>query len=222
MASSLPSKLDAATLLDGAERKTGLSDYGDETLPARLSHAIEEIRKSLVSPEGEPEAAQVIHWLLTSRLQFFQDRKHHPIDEERIARPVFATGEPRSGTTLLHALLSVDPNGRSLRFWEVMYPSPPPGLAAPGDPRRARADADWREIAKRIPRWIVAHPYNDMLGDGLPECERTWAFDFRMLTPSAWWRVPMRMITSLPADARAQYRLHKMMLQHCQYARPAR
>ena len=94
-------------------------------------------------------------------------------------RPVFATGEPRSGTTLLHALLSVDPNGRALRFWEVMYPSPPPGLAAPDDPRRARADADWRDIDRAIPRWLVGHPYNDMLGDGLPECERTWAFDFR-------------------------------------------
>jgi hypothetical protein len=43
-----------------------------------------------------------------------------------------------------------------------------------------------------------------------------------MLTPSAWWRVPMKMITTLPSDARAQYRLHKMMLQHCQYARPPR
>jgi hypothetical protein len=30
------------------------------------------------------------------------------------------------------------------------------------------------------------------------------------------------MITTLPPDARAQYRLHKMMLQHCQYARPAK
>jgi hypothetical protein len=30
------------------------------------------------------------------------------------------------------------------------------------------------------------------------------------------------MITTLPADARAQYRLHQMMLQHCQHARPAK
>lgn len=214
------SALEPAALLEHAERETGLSDYGDETLPARLSHAVGEIRKSLVRPEGAREAAAVIHWLLTSRLQFFEDRKRYPIAAEKIVRPVLATGEPRSGTTLLHALLSVDPNGRSLRFWEVMYPSPPPGLAAPDDPRRARADADWRDIDRTIPRWLAGHPYNDMLGEGLPECERTWAFDFRMLTPSAWWRVPMKMITTLPADARAQYRLHKMMLQQCQYARP--
>jgi hypothetical protein len=32
----------------------------------------------------------------------------------------------------------------------------------------------------------------------------------------------MKMVTTLPADARAQYRLHKMMLQHCQYARPVK
>jgi hypothetical protein len=219
---SSPSALDAALLLEHAERETGLSDYGDQTLPARLAHAVGEIRKGLVRPEGEREAAKVVHWLLTSRLQFFEDRKRSPIDDEPIVRPVFATGEPRSGTTLLHALLSVDPNARALRFWEVMYPSPPPGLATAGDPRRARADDDWRDIAKTIPRWLAAHPYNDMLGDGLPECERTWAFDFRMLTPSAWWRVPMKMVTTLPADARAQYRLHKMMLQQCQYARPAK
>ena len=58
--------------------------------------------------------------------------------DEVIDRPMFATGEPRSGTTLMHALLSVDPDARALRFWEVMYPSPPPGLAGPDDPRRAR------------------------------------------------------------------------------------
>jgi hypothetical protein len=183
---------------------------------------VAQIRENLVRREGERQAAEVVHWLLTSRLQFFEDRKRYPIAAEKIIRPVFATGEPRSGTTLLHALLSVDPNGRALRFWEVMYPSPPPGLADARDPRRARADADWRDIDRTIPRWRIGHPYNDMLGDGLPECERTWAFDFRMLTPSAWWRVPMRMNTTLPADPRAQYRLHEMMLQHCQYARPPR
>jgi len=94
-------------------------------------------------------------------------------------------------------------------------------VAKPDDPRPARAQADWREILEKIPKWLISHPYNDMLGDGLPECERTWAFDFRVMTPTAWWRVPMGMnISGLPADPRAQYRLHKMMLQQCQFGRP--
>jgi sulfotransferase family protein len=139
-------------------------------------------------------------------------------------RPLFVTGEPRCGTTLLHALLSVDPNGRALRYWEVMYPSPPAGLATPSDPRPAQADEDWRELNTKMAFWLRSHPYNDMLGNGLPEDERTWSFDFRVMTPDgAWWRVPCGMnVGGLPADATAQYRIHKMMLQHCQYAKPRR
>jgi hypothetical protein len=72
-----------------------------------------------------------------------------------------------------------------------------------------------------MPVWLLSHPYNDMLGNGLPECERTWAFDFRVMTPTAWWRVPMPMVsTGFPTDPAMQYRIHKMMLQQFQYARP--
>ena len=213
--------LNANVLLGEAEARTGLCDYGDDTLRARFAQAVDHIDSVGMNEQGQRAAAAACLWLLTSRLEFFEDRKRYPIPDEVIEKPLFATGEPRSGTTLLHALLSVDPQGRALKFWEVMYPSPPPGLAAPGDPRRARADADWREILQMIPKWLISHPYNDMLGEGLPECERTWAFDFRVMTPTAWWRVPMPMKTGgLPLDAHAQYRLHKMMLQHCQYARP--
>ena len=102
-----------------------------------------------------------------------------------------------------------------------MYPSPPPGLAGPDDPRRTIADDDWREINEIAPNWLKIHPYNDMLGDGLPECERTWAFDFRVMTPTAWWRAWTGIyVGGLPVDPPAQYRIHKMMLQHCQHGRP--
>src|SRR5690625_3593900 len=172
--------LDASRLLQAAQEATGLHDWGDETLPDRFALAVDLLRAADMDEAGQRKAAEVCHWLLTSRLEFFADRHRYPIGEERIETPFFATGEPRAGTTLLHALLSVDPDARSLRFWEVMYPSPPPGLAAADDPRRAQADRDWHEILERLPFWLISHPYNDMLGDGLPECERTWAFDFQI------------------------------------------
>jgi len=215
--------LDADALLRAAEVDTGQSDYGDDSLPVRFGLAVSLLAGAGMNEGGQRAAASVCHSLLTSRLRFFEDFKRHPIAHEPIERPIFATGEPRSGTTLAHALLSVDPCARALRFWEVMYPSPPPGLAGADDPRRTRADEDWREILRMIPKWLISHPYNDMLGDGLPECERTWAFDFRALTPTAWWRVPLAPdTTTLPSDSRAQYRLHKMMLQQFQFGRPAR
>jgi hypothetical protein len=214
--------LDADTLLRKAETGLGLQDYGDPSFKERFSLGLDQLRKIHMDEAGERAAAQVCHGLLTSRLQFFDDHKIYPgLAEEVIQQPIFATGEPRSGTTLLHALLSVDPDARSLRFWEVMYPSPPPGLAQADDPRHAIADADWREINDIAPAWLTIHPYNDMLGDGLPECERTWAFDFRVMTPTAWWRAPIGMyVGGLPTDDLAQYRIHKMMLQHCQHGRP--
>ena len=213
--------LNADALLAQAQAQTGLKDWGDDTLPERFRLAVDFLNSCNMDEAGQRAGAQTCLWLLTSRLEFFQDFKRYPIAGEKIVQPLFATGEPRSGTTLLHALLSVDPNGRALRFWEVMYPSPPPGLAKPDDPRRAKADADWREINTKMAFWLRSHPYNDMLGNGLPEDERTWAFDFRVMTPTAWWRVPFGMnVGGLPANPRAQYRLHKMMLQQFQYARP--
>ena len=213
--------LDADTLLSAAEAETGLSDWGDPGFRDRFGGVVEAVRSADMNEAGQRLAASNIRWLLSDRLRFFDDHVRYGLDEEVIDRPLVVTGEPRSGTTLLHALLSVDPNGRALRFWEVMHPSPPPGLAAQDDPRRAQADAEWREINTRLPKWLHSHPYNDMLGNGLPEDERTWAFDFRVLTPTAWWRVPMGMVVaSLPADPPAQYRIHKMMLQAIQHGRP--
>jgi hypothetical protein len=215
--------LDAAELLAAATAETGLSDYGDPTLPQRFSVAVDHLNALGMDVAGVAAAAEVCRWLLTSRLEFLEDRHRYPIDAEVVAAPMFVTGEPRSGTTLMHALMSVDPDARALRFWEVMYPSPPPGLTDGDDARRARADDDWREINAKMPKWLHSHPYNDMLGDGLPEDERTWAFDFRVMTPTAWWRVPMQsLVGGLATDATAQYRLHKAMLQQLQYRRPRR
>lgn len=211
--------LDSDVLIADAKESTGLTDFGDDTLPERVALVVERLNSADLDETGSRAAALTINGLLTSRLHFMADRVRMPLAAERITAPLLATGEPRSGTTLLHALLAEDETSRALRFWEVMYPSPPPGPAAADDPRRAQADADWREILDRIPPWIVSHPYNDLLGDGLPECERTWAFDFRATNPSAWWRVPVT-IQNFTQDHHAQYALHHMMLQHIQYARP--
>ena len=213
--------LDASAMLTGAQAETGLDDYGDATMPERFALAVDHLNGIGMDANGIEQAERVCHSLLTSRLEFIEDRNRYPIAAEVIDRPMFVTGEPRSGTTLMHALMAVDPSARALRFWEVMYPSPPPGTTRPDDPRRARADANWREINAKMPKWLLSHPYNDMLGDGLPEDERTWAFDFRVMTPTAWWRVPMQaLVAGLPTDSAAQYRLHKAMLQQFQFGRP--
>ena len=213
--------LNAGALLAVARQETGLDDWGDDSFAERFGLAVKHINTIPMDAAGRQAAALNCHWLLTDRLQFFNDRKLYPLADEVIERPMFATGEPRSGTTLMHALMAVDPDARALRFWEVMHPSPPPGVAGKNHPGIKLAEAEWQEINTKMHQWLHCHPYNDMAGDGLPEDERTWAFDFRVMTPTAWWRVPMQNLSmGLPTDSAAQNRIHKMMLQAFQYKRP--
>jgi hypothetical protein len=214
--------LDADALLAQAKAQTGLADWGDDTLPERFQLVVDFLKNCDLDEAGQRGGAETCLWLLTTRLAFFEDFKRHPIADEQIVQPLFVVGsDMRSGTTLLQTLLSVDPNGRALRYWEVMYPSPPPGLAAPDDPRPDKADADWRAINARMEGFLRSRPYWEKLGAGVAEDQAAWAFDFRMMIPSTWWRAPFGMnVAGLPGDARAEYRLHKMMLQQLQYARP--
>ena len=196
--------LNAGALLAVARQETGLDDWGDDSFAERFGLAVKHINTIPMDAAGRQAAALNCHWLLTDRLNFFNDRKLYPLADEAIERPMFATGEPRSGTTLMHALMAVDPDARALRFWEVMHPSPPPGTTGPDDPRIALANDEWQEINTKMAKWLHCHPYNDMAGDGLPEDERTWAFDFRVMTPTAWWRVPMQNLSlGLPTDRKS-------------------
>jgi hypothetical protein len=214
--------LDAQSLIASARHDTGLDDLADATLPTRLADVVAQLEARLDEP-AKTSAAAVINGLLVARLSFFAARREYPIADERIERPIIAFGEARSGTTLLQMLLGCDPDARLLEFWEVMRPSPPPGVSET-TARRRQADDDWREILDLIPEWLVSHPYNGMLGRNPPECERLWAFDFRSLPPSAWWRVPGAQFPplSLPRDDARQYEIHRMMLQHLQFRMPPR
>jgi hypothetical protein len=214
--------LDADQLIAAAREHMGLNELGDDTLAERLRELVTQLDDRLVD-EARTSAAEVIHGLLVHRLGVLDDRRHHPIADERIERPIIAFGEGRSGTTLLQMLLGCDPDARLLEFWEAMRPWPAPGVSDTAE-RRSQADDDWREILERIPRWLVSHPYNAMLGRNPPECERLWAFDFRALPPTAWWRVPGAQFPAvrLPRDDSRQYEIHRMLLQHLQYSRPPR
>ena len=216
---------DAAALVEAAREHTGLHDLDDDTLVTRLAALLDQLGDRL-DDAGRARAAAVVHGLLADRLQVFGARATLPIAGERIEAPIIAFGEARTGTTLLQMLLGCDPQSRLLEFWEVMRPCPAPGVSDPADlERRRRAgDDDWREILELIPRWLISHPYNGMLGANPPECERLWAFDFRALPPSAWWRVPLDRypLIAIPNDDRRQFEIHRMMLQHLQYGQPSR
>lgn len=132
--------LDEQSLLAQASRMTGgLDDFGDDD-------GWREHFRALIKAMDDEAALNFfgrIHTrndflvYLQGRLQVTEAYKKHPeIDAEIIKEPVFILGFGRSGTTILHEVLSQDDQFRSVRRWEAMYPCPPPEAASYENDRR--------------------------------------------------------------------------------------
>ena len=63
-------------------------------------------------------------------LQFYHKNREYIEANGKFKAPVIITGLPRSGTTLLHRLMSEDPNTRSPYTFEMELPIPPMALEA--------------------------------------------------------------------------------------------
>jgi hypothetical protein len=218
------SQIDEERLLELAEERAGLGDFGDEGFRKPLRRLLEYLRADEeLAPAARSAAGETITELLAHRLRLVADHKRYPIGEERVERPILITGQARSGTTLMHSLLGEDPANRLPRFWEVARPSPPVGLAEADDPRIEQGNADMQSFIARMKGRMAAHPYWDEEGMMPLECTRLTTMDFRNMSTMAWWKVPISKGWVLSSDTRAHYAFHKKMLQTLQYgAEPAR
>jgi hypothetical protein len=137
------------SLLSAAQRQTRLSDWGNESFRISLRILLESLEKEAnLNFVGRSLLRRYCIRLLVNRLRLQDDFKRHPeILQVPIQRPLFILGLPRTGTTLLHNLLSQDPSSRWLHLWELISPSPPPEPETrETDPRIEAAE----KIVKRI------------------------------------------------------------------------
>ena len=213
-------RLDAGMLLEEARRQTGLEDFGEPAVEEplrRLIHSYEhEAGLTLI---GRIAARQDTLRLLTNRLKMEADRRRHPeIAAVEVRRPLFVTGLPRTGTTLLHGLLSQDPANRAPYNWESMFPSPPPDRArARRDPRIAWAARQIRGVYRRNPEFRKIHP----LGARLPEeCLIITSHSFLSFQFQTSHRVPGYQGWLEAQDLRPSYEAHRRFLQHLQWRHP--
>jgi len=155
-----PPSLDRDSLFAAASRRTGLREIGDWAIEEPLARLLDSYqREARLTALGRITARELIVSLLEN-LQYMQrELESTPrIAEEPIAAPVFIVGLPRTGTTLLHNLLSQDPENRVPLTWEVMYParfpSTPDGIA-----RARRLTASRLGWADRLaPEFRKIHP----------------------------------------------------------------
>jgi NAD(P)-dependent dehydrogenase (short-subunit alcohol dehydrogenase family) len=156
-----PPELEVDALLAAARRSTGLADFGDpfflEPLGV-LTRAID--REANLHAFGRSVVRGRLVAMLENRLRIEQIVKEAPdIAAARVARPIVIAGLQRTGTTLLHRLLSADPRARALLGWEALRPAPLPGEGRTGSFRR-RAEGKLAEVAlaRLAPEFFAIHP----------------------------------------------------------------
>jgi hypothetical protein len=206
--------LDADALLAEASGRTGFDDFGDSDFeePFRLFVEALESEAQLHALGRLLVRSDLVNWL-ENRLGLVGWRKHEPaIAAAKVERPLFITGLPRTGTSILHELLACDPAHRAPLHWEVRHPCPPPAPAtAESDERIDRAEHQvqlWNHI---VPEYRVMHE----LGARLPvECIQITAHSFRSEELMGRHQVPSYAAWYAGCDLAPAYRFHRSMLQH--------
>lgn len=210
-------RLDETLILEDARRRARAEDFGDETFREPLHRLLDSFeREANLSLIGRIAAREDTTRLLESRLRVVEDRRRHPeIAAEVIRRPLFVTGLPRTGTTLLHGLMAQDPGNRVPLHWECIYPSPPPERGRyTSDRRIARAERQVRWFLRLAPDMQRIHP----IGARLPEeCLVITSHSFLSFQFQTTHHVPSYQAWLEEHDLRASYAWHKRLLQHLQW-----
>lgn len=183
--------LDENSLLASARENTGLTDFGDDGWIDHFRVLIRAI---------EEEARLNLMGRILTRIDFvaylemrlrIQDayRRHPEIEDEVIHEPVMILGHGRTGTTILHEVLSTDPRFRIVKRWEAMFPCPPPEESTYlTDPRIALADARIKVFDRVTPEWTAMHAFGGELpvecAEYLYACFLSNVFVFSFQIPS--------------------------------------
>lgn len=207
-------KLDCNEMAFQAEQKTKLRDWGGLEFSESFSLLVESLlREARLSQRGRFVVVQHFTRLLCNILKIVDDWKRYPeIADVSIQDPIFILGFPRTGTTYLHSLIAQDPAFRSLRYWELLFPSPPP------DPLRMERDSRIKKARQFVwgidwisPKLATIH---ELKAEGVEEC--CFIFDHFFLDSihHLVFDVPTYIQYYDRHDPLASYRFHRRMLQY--------
>ncbi|WP_436776424.1 sulfotransferase family protein [Yinghuangia sp. YIM S09857] len=129
----------AEALLADAASASGYDDFGPGDFREGLGVLLDSLeRDGDLAAETDAAVVADLRRRLVNRLEVEAWYKEHPeIDDVAVHGPVDIIGLPRTGTTALGDMLSLDPQFRCLTGWEQHQPVPPPVFGQEHrDPRR--------------------------------------------------------------------------------------
>ena len=136
-----------------------------------------------------------------------------------IRKPVFITGMPRSASSFLHRLLSLDPGNIVPRCWQLLYPYPSRSRHLPLDLRKAQVALQLRLFQCLTPGLRGLH---HLSADAPQECTDITAQVFQSLRFENTHRIPSYQDWIDRHGHHAAFRFHRRFLQHLDAQTPGR
>jgi hypothetical protein len=210
-------------VIEEAVARTGLDGLGSPHFQQFLEAWCTDLASDRLSGAGRTALARQAGRNIEMRLRILEAIRANPeIEEVRLPPVVRIMGFPRSGTTLLHNLMSLHPRARPLLRWELVSPLPPPEAETYAtDPRIAKVQRPLealRGTAIESMHWVEAtdpeectwgfFDVSGLVGRGLVAAMPEWAGvvvdpgarhretyeEYRLLVQLLLWRNPV------PAD----------------------
>ena len=168
-------RTDVGTVEDlkaSAVKTVGLDDFGtdDDNYIEALSVLLDSYRRDAGFTElGSKMSRFFLRNALVARLLSEASWKQYPgYVDVGITAPIFVTGLPRTGTTVLHRLLCGDPRHQGLELWLAEFPQPRPRRETwPQNPVFAQLDASFKKAHRENPDYTGLHY---MTADEVEEC----------------------------------------------------
>jgi hypothetical protein len=205
-------------LLAQASEIAGLIDFGPKGFREGLDRLLESLRDDArFSEEAAAGVTPLLVKRLVNRLLIEQWFAENPgASHASIEAPISIIGLPRTGTTALANMMSLDPQFRCLRPWEQAEPCPPPVLATEAnDPRRLSHIAGLEAMARNRPDLMAMHLFD---ADASVEDTEVLGLDFA--AQQAVWPVFGYHQWYRDRDMRETFAYHHRVAQMLQSSRP--
>jgi hypothetical protein len=202
---------EADVLIDKALRQAGRASFSDLSFVEPLNRLLEAcIEEADLSAFGRRAMRFDLARCLANLLQMDRaEEEDSAITLRPITKPIFITGMPRSASSFLHTLLSLDPENIVPRCWQLIYPYPPHRL--PFDFRKSRVALELRLFHCMAPGLEGLHHIS---ADAPQECTDITAQVFQSIRFENTLRVPSYQAWIDRHGHHAAFRFHRRFLQH--------
>jgi len=207
--------LDPCAILDRARQVSGFA-FNDSMVEEGLDRLVRSLQsEAQLSLFGKFAVRRTLQRAAESRFHVERAFAERPeIADEEIRNPVFILGAPRSGTTILHALLHLDRDHRAPLSWECLLPYPAPRPSDYEDNTRIdTVRGEFERIFRLVPDFRKKHY---MTADSPQECLAITALNFTSFQFLAQAYLPAYHEWFVHADQVRNLQWHRRLLQFLQ------